>query len=176
MEFFRESATDNVVPTPPVLVLGLGNVLLGDDGVGPALLHMVRQHYAGSSGVECIDGGTQGLALLGFLADRRTVVLLDAFSAHKKPGALTILDKNDILGGGARRATTAHEGNAGELLAVAQLLGDLPAEVFLIGIEPENIRTEFGLSANVASALPAACACALEIIQRSTREALSVPA
>jgi len=155
--------------SPPVLVLGLGNVLLGDDGIGPELLRLVRDKFIQVPQVECIDGGTQGLALLGYLAGRTTLVLLDAFAAGKPPGEVTILNKSEITAANARHATTAHEGNASELLAVAQLLGELPDQVILVGIEPENVRTQLGLSPKVAAALPAAFACACEIIDQSLR-------
>jgi hydrogenase maturation protease len=141
---------------PPVLVLGLGNVLLGDDGVGPALLREVQGLYAGVPDVECIDGGTQGMALLGYLAGREALIVLDAFAGGRNAGAVSVLEGSEVLSFRVTRATTAHEGNAGELLAIAQLLGDLPERVFLIGVEPERVRTELGLSECVAGALPAA--------------------
>ncbi len=165
MEIFHQSA-----PPPPVLVLGVGNMLLGDDGVGPALLRRVNERYGRVRDVECVDGGTQGLALLGYLAERTTLVLLDAFSSGKAPGEITVLNKSELLAPGARRATTAHEGNVGELLAVAQLVGELPEQVFLVGVEPERVRTELGLSVRVEAALPAACACACGIIEQAICE------
>ena len=155
---------------PPVLVLGLGNVLLGDDGAGPTLLEQIRETYSGVAEVECIDGGTQGLALLGYLANREALVILDAFSTGKAPGEVSVLNKSEILAFRASRATTAHEGNAGELLAVAELLGDLPNRVFLVGIEPERLRTELGLSSSVAAALPTALLRAGEIVEQVLNE------
>lgn len=145
-------------------------MLLGDDGVGPALLSKVGERYSRVQDVECVDGGTQGLALLGYLAERTTLVLLDAYSSGKAPGEVTVLNKSELLAPGAQRATTAHEGNAGELLAVAQLVGELPEQVFLVGVEPERVRTELGLSPSVKAALPAAGACACQIIEQALRE------
>jgi hydrogenase maturation protease len=165
MEIFHQSA-----PPPPVLVLGVGNMLLGDDGVGPALLRRVSERYGRVRDVECVDGGTQGLALLGYLAERTTLVVLDAYSSGTAPGEVTVLNKSELLSASARRASTAHEGNVGELLAVAHLVGELPEQVFLVGVEPERVRTELGLSANVEAALPAACACACQIIEQAMRE------
>jgi hydrogenase maturation protease len=143
-------------PVARVLVLGVGNVLLGDDGLGPVLVRQVQGMYRGVAEVECLDGGTQGLALLGYLAGREVLVVLDAFSAGKTPGEVSVLEGSEILACGPPRSTTAHEGNAGELLAAAQLLGELPERVFLVGVEPERLRTELGLSKSVVAALPAA--------------------
>lgn len=139
---------------PPLLVLGLGNVLLGDDGVGPALLKEVQALYSDVAEVECVDGGTQGIALLGRLEDREALVILDAFASGGKAGTVVVLEGPDLLRVAVRRATTAHEGNAGELLAIAQLLEELPERVYLVGIEPEKVRTELGLSECVAAAMP----------------------
>src|SRR5271166_968175 len=143
---------------PPVLVLGLGNVLLGDDGFGPRLVREVGELYAGFPAVECIDGGTQGLALLGYLNGREALIILDALADGKTPGAVTVLERSEVLDFEVTRSTTAHEGNAGELLAAAQLLDELPDRVFLVGVEPERVRTELDLSECVARAFPVALA------------------
>jgi len=154
----------------PVLVLGVGNILLGDDGVGPALLRKVCSLYAGVPGIECVDGGTQGLALLGYLGGREAVIILDAFAAGKDAGAVTVLEGLEVLNCGVSRSTTAHEGNAGELLAAAQLLNDLPERVFLVGVEPERVRTELGLSESVLRALPAALVRACGLVEQVLTE------
>jgi len=155
---------------PPVLVLGLGNVLLGDDGVGPALLQAVQTMYAGVSAVECIDGGTLGMALLGYLAGREALIILDAFACGEDAGTVSVLEGAELLGCGVTRSATAHEGNAGELLAAAQLLDELPARIFLVGIEPERVRTEIGLSESVASAIPAALERTCGVVERVLAE------
>jgi hydrogenase maturation protease len=150
----------------PILVLGVGNVLLGDDGVGARLVREVGKLYADVKAVECVDGGTQGLALLGYLAGREAFVILDAFSAGNPPGEVAVLEGAALLGCAPPRSTTAHEGNAAELLATAQLLGELPKRVYLVGIEPECVQTELGLSESVAKALPVAFTLACEIVER----------
>src|SRR3974390_950465 len=120
-----ESYMETPAPaTAPILVLGLGNTLLSDDGLGPVLVERVRNLHRDTTTVECLDGGTQGLALLGRLAGRRALVILDAFALGKIPGTVTVLEGVDVLRNGGPRSTTAHEGNAGELLAAGQFLGD----------------------------------------------------
>ena len=149
----REVATEPA----PILVLGLGNVLLHDDGVGPALL---EQLSASSNRwpveVEFMDGGTQGLALLGHLSGRRAVIIVDALQTGAAPGTIHRLTLNELREVSPGRASSGHEGNAGELLAAAQLLGELPDRLFVVGIEPETITTGLGLSGIVQQALPAA--------------------
>ncbi len=166
-----ERAAASAPPTaldaaPPVLVLGLGNTLLGDDGVGPLLVEeLARQLAASMPEVEFLDGGTQGLALLGRIAGRRALVVLDALARGKAPGKVSVLNTEAALALAAPHASTAHEGNAAELLATAALLGDLPRRVFVVGIEPLELQTRVGLSAPVSNAIPAALARARMIIE-----------
>jgi hydrogenase maturation protease len=143
-----------------VLVLGLGNLLLGDDAVGLRLLEALQSRIGlpacpgEESSPEYLDGGTQGLALLPWLSERRAVLILDAVGLGAAPGTVHVLRDQEIEEFRARRASTAHEGNALELLAVARLLGAGLAEVAVVGIEPASVATGIGLSAPVEAALP----------------------
>jgi len=141
----------------PILVLGLGNILLSDDGVGPAVLHQMaddQRRWLGE--VEFLDGGTQGLALLGHVSGRRAVVIVDAVQKGEAPGTVYRLTLPQLRSVSTERASSGHESNAGELLAAAALLNELPDQLFLVGVEPETIVTGLGLSPAVEKALPAA--------------------
>ena len=141
----------------PILVLGLGNTLLSDDGVGPVLLgHLssFAQHWQGQ--VEFVDGGTQGLALLGRLSGRRALIIVDAVKTGAPPGTVHRMTLAELRGANPGRADSAHEGNAGALLAAAQLVDELPDHLFVVGVEPEKIATGHGLSDAVKRALPEA--------------------
>ena len=148
--------------TPPVLVLAVGNTLLGDDGAGQALLAEL-QREPWPADVEFLDGGTQGLALLGRIAGRRALIVLDAVALGADPGAVHIL--NDWKQPGSRGATS-HESNVAELLQTALLLGDCPERVVVIGIEPARVATGIGLSDAVARSIPSAVAAARTAIQK----------
>jgi hydrogenase maturation protease len=108
--------------------------------------------------VEFLDGGTQGLALLGRIAHRYAVVMLDAVRRGAPPGTVHLLSSSKALPFDVPRATTAHEGNAGELLSAAELLGESPQHVVIVGVEPENLTTGMKLSKSVAEAVPEAVA------------------
>jgi hydrogenase maturation protease len=142
-----------------ILVLGLGNLLLSDDGLGLRLLEALPAEGAAA---EFLDGGTQGLALLSYLAHRRALIILDAVALGAPPGTVHVLQGDAIS---AHHAVTAHGSNALELLAAARLLGDLPPSVTIIGIEPACIRTGIGLSAAVEAALPEALARARAVLE-----------
>ena len=148
---------------PPVLVLGVGNLLLADDGLGLELLERLRLAHGDDERVEFVDGGTQGLALLPVLAGRRAALLLDAVALGGPAGSLHVL--GDLADRPAPSGRGAHEGGAGGLLAAARLLGDLPREVELVGVEPSEIATRISLSDPVRAALPAAVHAARQRLQ-----------
>ena len=143
-------------PRARALVLGIGNLLLADDGVGLRLLEDLRREAGDPGDVEFVDGGTQGLALLGRLANRPAVLILDAVALGAPPGTVHVLDQEAIDGLHARGGFTAHEGNGLEILALAKLLGEAPGKVVILGVEPEQVKTGIGLSHAVESALPLA--------------------
>lgn len=152
----KVSAEPSHIGTAPILVLGVGNQLLTDDGVGLELLRLVQAQRAGLDIVEFVDGGTQGLALLGVLDGRSHLLILDAISARAdspSPGAIHDIDAGV---GRATRSTSAHGSSVNELLGVAKLMGATPAEVRLVGIEPEVVKTGIGLSDSVRKAVPEA--------------------
>ena len=145
---------------PPVLVLGVGNALLGDDGAGLLVLAELERDASQWAGqVEFLDGGTQGLALLDRIASRRALLVLDAVALGAEPGTVHVLRGWKHAG---ERATTAHESNVAELLQASTLLGERPEQVTVIGIEPERIETGIGVSDAVAKGVRAA----VEVVRR----------
>lgn len=137
----------------PVLVLGLGNVLLRDDGFGPLLVERLVARFGEEEDVEFVDGGTIGLGLLSVMAEREAVLILDAFRTGQAPG--TLVEKRQFAAeeAGPMPGRSAHEGNAAGLLAVAALTGDLPGRLAVLGVEPGEIATGMGLSTAVEAVM-----------------------
>lgn len=161
----------------PPLVLGIGNLLLGDDAVGLALLEELGLDAdERMPGVELVDGGTQGIALLGVMSGRPWMLLLDAVSHGGAPGTVYTLTGAEALAMHFVTAGTAHEGGAGSLLALATLTGDLPGRIMVVGVEPEIVRTGLGLSAVVRGALAEAIAAARREIVRMSAGSPTAPA
>lgn len=146
----------------PLLVLGIGNVLLRDEGVG---IHVLREleRRAGQGDValppdtRLIDGGTMGLDLLPQLAGARAVLLLDAVDLRLAPGTVTVL-RGDALRARACGTRAVERAGVGDLLAAARLADLLPAAVSLVGVQPAEVEVGLALTAVVRAALPAAVA------------------
>jgi hydrogenase maturation protease len=164
-----KAAPEPGVARAPVLVLGLGNLLLSDDAAGLHLEAALSAERGASEQVEFVDGGTQGLALLHYLAKRRAILVLDAVGLGAEPGSVHVLRGPAIDGLRAQRATTAHEGNALELLATARLVGDVAGEIVVVGVEPARVATGIGLSPEVEAALPAAMGRARAVLEAMLR-------
>jgi len=147
------------------LVLGVGNLLLCDDGVGLELVRLLEEEGVGGLETELLDGGTQGLALLPFLEGRSALLILDAVSRGSPPGTVHVLEDPPPPPPDGP-AVAPHGGNASDLLNAARLLGDLPERVAVVGVEPALVRTGTELSPEVRAALPEALAAASRAVQR----------
>jgi hydrogenase maturation protease len=131
------------------LVLGLGNVLCGDDGVGIVALETLRRRYEPSEDVSLVDGGTLGLALLPTLESARSVWIVDAVAADAPPGTLVALE------GGAvepalRERLSPHQIGVADLLDAMHWRDTWPGSVRVLGLVPEGIGLGIGLSPRVA--------------------------
>ena len=158
---------------PPILVLGLGNLLLSDDAVGLRLLEdLARETWTDE--VEFVDGGTQGLALLPYLSEREAVLVLDAIGLGAEPGTVHILRDEDVRRLRGQRAETAHEGNGLTLLETARLLGEKLPNLVVIGVEPAHVRTGVGLSSEVAEGARQALASASQLLKEMERTVMAI--
>lgn len=154
-------------------VIGLGNPLLTDDGVGIALLEALRED--GWLDVELVDGGTWGLSLLPVLADCDRVLVLDAVKAGNEPGTV-------VRGRGAdvprlyRYPLSPHQIDLTEVLAAAEMVGGLPRDMEVIGVEPASTDGPcLTLTDPVAAALPRAADEARRVLLAWGHTRASVP-
>ena len=139
--------------TTPLLVLGLGNVLLQDDGLGVAVVARLADRYAWPDGVRVLDGGTLGLSLLPYLDDAERVILVDAIRATGAPGTFVRLTGDAVPPAVASRLSP-HQVGVADLLDGARWLDRYPSSVVLLGLVPESIDLGVGLSSSVRQALP----------------------
>ncbi|MFQ5735574.1 MAG: HyaD/HybD family hydrogenase maturation endopeptidase [Thermodesulfobacteriota bacterium] len=134
------------------LVLGVGNILMGDEGVGVRAVELFRKTYSLPEDCACIDGGTAGVSLLDYMKEFAHVVIIDAISSGGPPAAIRRF-KGDEIDCAPPSRTTAHQIGVKELIVLARFEGASP-DVRLIGVVPGRIGPGLRLSAPVEGALP----------------------
>jgi len=139
-------------PRQSACIIGLGNVLLGDDGFGPLAVEMFRCKYECGTNVEILDLGTPGLDLAPYLYGMDLVVIADAVHAEEKPGTLCIYCEADLLSHRAQLRLTAHDPGVQESIAQLRLAGHAPSELIIVGVVPELCDLGRGVSRSVLSA------------------------
>ena len=137
---------------PEVLVLGLGNILLRDEGVGVRALERLQAEYDLSPRVRALDGGTMGLDLLPYLYGASSLLMLDALQMGGPPGSLARLADDEIPAALAIKLSV-HQVGLQELLAASRFQGTLPAKMTLLGLEPATIDWGLEFSPPVSAAL-----------------------
>lgn len=141
-------------PQIPVLVLGVGNTLMGDDGIGVELINQLRPRISDPR-VQLEDGGTLGMSLLPFIEDADTVIMLDAVKTGHLPGQIIVIEGDEI----PRHFSSVispHQIGMKEVLGAAQLCGTLPRRLILLGIEAQDVGFCAPISTVVNLAIPAA--------------------
>ena len=136
----------------PVLVLGIGNILLCDEGVGVRVIEQMQKLQIPDH-VELVDGGTAGADLLDVLAERQKVIIIDAVQADCKPGTMLRFTIDDLIHPNGV-GMSLHEIGLGEALTMTKQLGCAPKDVVVFGIKPKNIECGLELSAEIAASVP----------------------
>ncbi len=146
------------------LVLGLGNLLMNDDAAGLRAVYTLQERYPDRENLQIVDGGTLGLDLLGHVAWADKLLLLDAININEAPGTVALIAGDDINPVLSQRISP-HQMGLKDLLEAAELIGDRPPEVELLGIQYDNINMEMTLSEEVERGLPRLIAAASERIE-----------
>jgi len=146
----------------PPLVIGIGNILLRDEGVGVRVVTALADEAADGQldvppGTRFVDGGTLGLELLPMIEGAASLILVDAVNLRRPAGSVAVLRGNTIEGTLAGHVSP-HQVGIADLVAAARLLGVLPEAVSLVGIQPAELDIGLELTPAVASALRSAMA------------------
>ena len=136
-----------------LLILGLGNVLCGDDGLGAVAIARLRARYEIPEGMSVLDGGTLGLSLLPYVEDAEKVILVDAIRAEAPPGSFVRLEGEEV-GPAVAGRLSVHQVGVADLLDAARWRGRLPEELVLLGLVPETLEVGLTRSARVEAGLP----------------------
>lgn len=135
------------------LVLGLGNIIMSDDGVGPKVIELLQKDGGLPDDVLLLDGGTLGLDLLPHLEGVQRLIIVDAVEIGKAPGTVVRLTGDEVPMA-LETKLSPHQMGMKDLLAVARLMGQLPDEIVLIGVQPACLEMDTELTPLVAAALP----------------------
>lgn len=127
-----------------VLVLGMGNILLSDEGIGVRVIEAFQERYD-APGVEIVDGGTSGMDLVEFLASRKHAIIVDAVRTGAPPGTRVRLEGEQVPAF-FRNKISPHQLGLSEVLASLELTGERPGHVILLGVVPDCLDTGLELS------------------------------
>ena len=136
----------------PILILGIGNILLKDEGVG---VHTVKKMMEMdlSPEIELMDGGTMGLNLLFYIEDRKKVIVIDTVATGDHPGTIFRFTDESLLID-KPRLRTAHGVDFTDVILTAKMLGTKPDEIVFIGIEPESMEEGLEMTPTIEKRVP----------------------
>ncbi len=135
------------------IVLGIGNTILSDEGVGVRAALALEQSYHIPDEVSVVDGGTAGMELLDIIAGADLVVVLDTVKAGRPPGSIVRLAGEQVPMF-FRRKLSPHQIGLCDVLAALEFLGRLPAELIVLGVEPNTLELGTELTQAVRARLP----------------------
>ena len=149
-----------IAEAPPIVVVGIGNVLLRDDAVGVRVMEALAALAATDASAvppatRFVDGGTLDIDLLRHVEGARAVLLIDGVDVGASPGDVSVLRRDAILASGARQRG-GWAGGVAEIIAVGHLMGWLDCPVAMVGVQVGEIGFSLGLSPAVAAAVPVA--------------------
>ena len=156
------------LPTPlraGTLVLGLGNILLEDEGLGIRALEVLQRDYALPPGVELLDGGTTGMGLLDDISGREHLLVLDAVQTGEPPGTLVTMrgDRVPVYFG---IRVTPHQLGLSDVLATLELSGEQPGSVTVLGLVPQSLEMSLELSQTMQERLGSLVEAAVDELAR----------
>ena len=134
------------------LVVGLGNPLMGDDGLGLRALAQLEERWELPAGIELLDGGTWGMNLLPAIEEAERLLFLDAINGGVNPGAAVLLERGTLPKLFALKVSP-HQIDLREVLALAEWRGTLPDDAAALGLQPSRVELGEGLSPAVEAGL-----------------------
>ena len=157
------------------VVIGVGNPLMGDDGLGLAALAVLQNEWMFDPPVTLLDGGTWGMNLLPQIEEAERLLLLDAVKGGQPPGTVVEL-VGDAIPRLFATKLSPHQIDLREVLALAEWRGTLPGRTVALGVQPEQVELGTELSAPVAQAIPALVARAIAVLREWGHRAEPRPA
>jgi hydrogenase maturation protease len=133
-----------------ILILGIGNILLSDEGAGVKAVEELQNRYDCSDAVEIVDGGTVGFELLSYFENRSHILIIDAVKTGNKPGTIVRIDDPPAF---FQKKVSPHQIGLADVMGMAVITDNMPQNIALFGIEPKELSTGLELSPEVAGNL-----------------------
>lgn len=157
---------DTACAAPRALVLGIGNVLWADEGFGIRTVERFHEHFEPHPAIEVVDGGTRGMALLPLVQEADALIIFDAVDFDLVPGELKHLSGDEVPAFLGAKKMSLHQTGFQEVLVLAELTGEMPAHVHLIGVQPALLEDYGGgLTDTVAAQIEAAVALGAKVLR-----------
>lgn len=154
-----------------IVVLGVGNILLSDEGIGVRAVEELARRYAIPDEVVLLDGGTSAMELLDDLANCDLLIIADCVRAGRAPGALLHL-RDEEIPALFRTKLSPHQVGLPDVLATLVITHEAPVHTVLFGVEPESLATHMGLTPTVEATLPGLVAA---IVQEIADAGIAIP-
>ena len=136
-----------------IVILGVGNILLSDEGIGVWTIQKLQQEFVLPPEVVIIDGGTTGMEMLEDLSNADHIIIIDAVRAGKAPASVVRLADEQVPVF-FRTKLSPHQIGLSDVLATLELTGEQPGGITVIGVEPVSLETSMSLSPQVEARLP----------------------
>lgn len=137
--------------TQKIGVLGIGNLLLRDEGFGVHFIEKLNHFYQLPDNVQVLDGGTAGIMLAPFIEGVDVLYVIDTVSLDGEPGSIHRFTDKDVRSGNIQTRMSPHQVGLLEILSLCELRGRAPEKVEMITVVPEDLSTGIGLSSRLAS-------------------------
>lgn len=139
--------------TPHLAVIGLGSVLMGDDGAGPYFVNRFEAQYSFPESLAVLDLGTPGPEFSHYLLDWEKLIVVDTVNADGEPGDIRLYRRSEIVEHGPAQRMTPHDPSLKDALLTADFVGGGPDDVLLIGVIPQKVEMGTELTPPVRTAL-----------------------
>jgi hydrogenase maturation protease len=141
------------IKEPKVTIMGLGNILMMDEGVGVHTINAFQKRYRVPDYAEVIDGGSAGLDLLPFIEGREKLLMVDAVNFDREPGYIDILENEEIPAKFSTKTSLHHLGLL-DVLSIVKLSDALPKDMCIIGIQPKSMELGLDMSPEIWDKVP----------------------
>ncbi len=141
-------------------IIGLGNPLMGDDGLGPAVIERLAERKI--AGVDLLDGGVAGLGLIGCMEDVESVIFVDAALMQTEPGTIRVFRPDEVVSMKPEGSFSLHGMDVLSVLELARAV-DVEPEVTVVAVEPFSVEPRYGLSEAMAGIVDAVAEVALRV-------------